>query len=100
MPQNLDICCTTFCAEACLVAVKVTDTENDDGSEQMTDKNLSLKKTKHYLPKEIIGLKMTKLFPGLPHYRTRTYHKMTKLFTHKKSLSSSQALPIQEYNLS
>ena len=27
MPQNLDICCTTFCAEACSVAVKVTDTE-------------------------------------------------------------------------
>ena len=37
MPQNLDICCTTFCAEACSVAVKVTDTENVDGSEKMTD---------------------------------------------------------------
>ena len=32
------ICCTTFCAEACSLAVKVTDTENVDGSEKMTDK--------------------------------------------------------------
>ena len=38
MLQNLDICCATFCAEACSVAVKVTDTENVDGSEKMTDK--------------------------------------------------------------
>ena len=38
MPQNFDICCTTFCAKACSVAVKVTDTENFDGSEKMTDK--------------------------------------------------------------
>ena len=30
--------CTTFCAEAYSVAVKVTDTENVDGSEKMTDK--------------------------------------------------------------
>ena len=30
--------CTTFCAEACSVAVKVTDIENVDGSEKMTDK--------------------------------------------------------------
>ena len=38
MSQNLDICCTTFCAEACSVAVKVADTENVDGSAKMTDK--------------------------------------------------------------
>ena len=38
MPQNLDICCTTFCAEACSVVVKVTDTEKVAGSEKMTDK--------------------------------------------------------------
>ena len=38
MPKNMDICCTTFCAEACSVAVKGTDTENVDDSEQMTDK--------------------------------------------------------------
>ena len=38
MPQNLDICCTTFCAEACSVAVTFTATENVDGSEKMTDK--------------------------------------------------------------
>ena len=35
MPQNLDICCTTFCAEACSVGMKVTDTENVDGSEKI-----------------------------------------------------------------
>ena len=34
MPQNLDICYTTFCAEASSLAVKVTDTENIDGSEK------------------------------------------------------------------
>ena len=38
MPQNLDICCTTFCGEASSVAVKIIDIENVDGSEKMTDK--------------------------------------------------------------
>ena len=38
MPQNLNICCTTFCAEACSVAVTVPHTEKVDGSKKMTDK--------------------------------------------------------------
>ena len=41
--KTWDICCTTFCAEACSVAVKVTNIEKVDGSEKMTDKIYHLK---------------------------------------------------------
>ena len=35
--KTWNIYCTTFCAEACSVAVKVTNTGKIDGSEKMTE---------------------------------------------------------------